>query len=159
MAKTKDIPSPEEEAERSTYRNSDGQFCFPTIGPRNALLVASKQYKVKGRRSSAFADMAHIRPEEEYAVICNGKGKPATKYSIDTRRAVVQRNGVLRSRARFELPWSLTFTLIYDEAIANPETMRDILHDAGNRIGIGDYRPARWGWFGRFEVTGMEVVK
>lgn len=159
VSKKKVIPTPEDEAEIGTYRDAEGRFVFPVIGPRNALLVASKKYKVKGRRSSFFEDLSHVRPEEEYAVICNGKGKPAKSYSIDSRRVVIQRNGVIRSRPKFELPWSITFSLIYDDQlISDPEIVRTIMQDAGNRIGIGDYRPARWGWFGRFEVLSMEVV-
>jgi hypothetical protein len=158
VGKTKAIPTPEEEAERSTYRNEQGDFVFPVLGPRNALLVASKKYKVKGRRSSFFEDIAHIQPAHEFAVIYNGDGEPADKYEIDTRRAVIQRNGVLRSRAKFPLPWSMTFELLYDEQlVSDPEIVRTILQDAGKRIGIGDYRPARWGWFGTFEVVEMEV--
>lgn len=152
VGKGKKVPSPEEQAEQSAYRNAEGQFVFPVIGPRNALLKAAKRYKVKGKRASLFEDVAHIQPEEDYAVILNGNGKPAKEYVVDTRRAVVQRNGVLRSRAKFEV-WSLRFALIYDAELTNPEVLRQVLEDAGNRIGIGDYRPACWGWFGRFTVA------
>ena len=154
-AKGKQIPTPAEEAELGTYRNEDGSFMFPVIGPRNALLVASKNYKAKGKRGSVFGDLAHIQPETEYAAILNGDGGPAKSYTKDTRRVVVQRNGVLRTRPRFE-NWSLRFGLLYDsELIKDPETLRVIMDDAGNRIGIGDYRPAKWGWFGRFKVKEL----
>lgn len=154
--KGKDIPTPEVEAERGCYRDEEGRFCIPSIGFRNALLVASKQFKGKGRKS-LFDTLAHIMTERELTPILDAKGKPAKSYVIDTRRAMVQRNGVMRSRPKFE-DWTALVELIYDETMfgehgenADP-VLRAVLIDAGNRIGVGDYRPARWGWFGRFTV-------
>lgn len=153
-AKGKTIPTPEEEAAMSTYRDADGRFVFPVIAPRNALLKAAKGYKVKGKRSSMFGLLAHIRPEQEFALILDGDGKPATSYAVDLRRVVTPstRGAVLRARARFET-WRLEFSLIYDEVlIPDPSILVTILADAGNQIGIGDYRPICGGWFGRFIV-------
>lgn len=32
------------------------------------------------------------------------------------------------------------------------ELLRSFLLEAGSRIGVGDYRPEKTGWFGRFTV-------
>jgi hypothetical protein len=37
--------------------------------------------------------------------------------------------------------------------------VRQLVDDAGQRIGLGDYRPARKGPFGRFKVVHWEQLK
>lgn len=48
--------------------------------------------------------------------------------------------------------WSLTFTLDVDTSVFDPKLVRALIDDAGKKIGLGDYRPARKGPFGRFVV-------
>ena len=66
----------------------------------------------------------------------------------DRRRVVVQRASNMRTRPRFN-EWSCAFELEVDETICDSKDVRQWLETAGNRVGLGDYRPM----FGRFEVV------
>ena len=64
---------------------------------------------------------------------------------------VVQRNRVLRTRAKFD-EWSCTFTLFVDDELVDQEQLEAWLDIAGRRIGLGDWRPEKSGTYGRFEA-------
>jgi hypothetical protein len=152
------LQSPEEEAFGRLYV-VDGEFCFPSNGIRKALITAASSWAspTGKKRGTLKGSIAHIRSEPEFCAIRNGK-KPVKTYEIDARRAVIQRNGVTRNRPRFP-NWELTVDLVYDDALlpGNPAVIKklfaDVLGDAGSRLGIGDYRPEKSGWFGRFLVV------
>lgn len=153
------IPTPEEEAKMGAYP-VNGHFALPGIAIRNSFLQACGMWKVKiagsKRPMSAKSVFAHLIVEPELVPILDKAGKkPLKEYTIDTRRAVVQRNGIMRSRPRFD-EWSVTAEFVYDDTILTEEhiaLVRQILTDAGQRIGVGDYRPHRSGWFGTFELA------
>ena len=152
------IPTPDEEASTKIYQDEHGRMCFPGIGPRNALIAAAGTFKVKTRGSSRAISsrpfFSTLRVEPELIPILDAKsGKVAKSYAVDTRRAVVQKQGVQRSRPRFE-GWRLDFELVGDEyelAIVEP-ILQPVLEYAGRVVGIGDYRPQKTGWFGTFEL-------
>ena len=70
---------------------------------------------------------------------------------------VVQRNRILRTRAKFD-EWACTFTLDCDDELVDKEQLESWLDIAGRRIGLGDWRPEKSGTYGRFEaeVTPLE---
>jgi hypothetical protein len=39
------------------------------------------------------------------------------------------------------------------------ELVRNLIDDAGSKVGIGDFRPERKGPFGRFKVTSWKIVE
>ena len=68
---------------------------------------------------------------------------------------VVQRSRILRTRAKFELPWSATFTVeVYDDEVGKDQLER-WLAIAGRSIGLGNWRPEKSGPYGRFELTSI----
>jgi len=154
--KGKAIYDPVVEAEAGLYID-DGKCCFPGIGVRNSIIKAAGDWKpLSGKkRGSLTTTVAHIIVEPEMIPIIDAKGKPMKSYDIDRRRAVVQRQGIIRSRPKFS-NWHLRFDIVYDADIipmddnATREMFTGLLNDAGKRVGIGDYRPAKTGWFGMF---------
>ena len=68
---------------------------------------------------------------------------------------VVQRNRILRTRAKFDLPWGCTFEADCDDELVSAEQLRQWLDIAGRRIGLGDWRPEKSGEFGRFAVADI----
>ncbi len=64
---------------------------------------------------------------------------------------VVQRNRVLRTRAKFD-EWSCAFTLDCDDELVDKDQLEAWLDIAGRRIGLGDWRPEKSGTYGRFEA-------
>ena len=71
---------------------------------------------------------------------------------------VVQRNRILRTRARFELPWSLEAHVFAATDLIAPERLRAWLEFAGQRIGLGDWCPERSGSHGRFRLDVLEPL-
>jgi len=150
------IPAPDVEAEAGCYRLADGTCALKGESFRAAALGAAGAWKMK--KSSARSRLAHIIVVEELVPLLRLDGTPISDYVIDKRRAIVQRQGIVRCRPRFD-EWSAVFTFEYDSMLVpEPKLIVDILQDAGGRIGVGDYRPARNGWFGRFNVRAYQVL-
>jgi len=152
--RTNNVPSPEEEAEKGCYRDSDGNLVFPAIAFRNALLRAASGMKV-GKKTLRSV-LAHIQTSEEYVSLIDPEtGEPLREYAIDMRRAVVQKQGIVRARPKLE-KWGAEIGLIVETDIV-PENISDILKsvldEAGRTVGVGDYRLERGGWFGTFRVV------
>ena len=75
---------------------------------------------------------------------------------VDSRPCVIQRSRIMRHRARLE-HWSFEFSLQIEEEIIPVDTIHEMLTDAGRRAGIGDFRAAKGGPFGRFQITSWKV--
>jgi len=55
--------------------------------------------------------------------------------------------------------WKLSFEMLYnDQLIADPEIIKEVLIEAGERVGILDFRPQKLGEFGTFSVTKFKVA-
>lgn len=147
------IPNPEEEAKAGLYWMPDkSSIGFPSMNILGSLIAASAQYKINKKAISGFV-AGSVSIEEE--MVSFG----TTQYEIDTRRAVVQRQGILRSRPLLR-NFKLNFTIAVDDDApsALPGLLPEILGEAGRRIGIGDFRPAKKGPFGKFIVTKFEPI-
>jgi len=58
----------------------------------------------------------------------------------------------MRNRPRLD-NWTTTFTLQYAPTLLTAAQLRQVVDDAGSRVGLGDFRPEKKGMFGRFQVT------
>lgn len=153
--KTKRIPSAEEEAETATYRTADGVLGFPSIGIRNAMITAAGAFKHKTRSWKGFVSHVQIEPAD-LLLLTDADGNLITNYEIDVRRCVIKgRGAILRARPLVKT-WSTSFTFLVDKSMLPTDDphglIKTFLLEAGSRIGIGDYRPEKTGWFGRFTV-------
>ena len=114
----------------------------------------------KGQRVSKKAAMPYFSAAlliaDEWFPFIDDNGEPLVRYSVDIRRAVIQRQGISRARPRIELPWNLSCAFEYNEGLINTQALAQVLAIAGQTVGIGDYRVERKGWFGRF--TSGEVI-
>lgn len=151
------IPEPEVEAEAGTYRMADGTCALKGEAFRAATVAASSSWKGKGRKS-LLGVVSHIIVVEELVQLRRLDGSPISDYVIDRRRAIVMGKGIMRSRPRYD-EWSCSFHIEFDaELIENPLILVQILHDAGQRMGVGDYRPSRKGFFGRFKIREYAIL-
>jgi hypothetical protein len=150
------IPTPEVEAEAGCYRLAEGTLCIKGDSFRGALLGAAGAWKKKGKATMKSA-LSHVTVTEELIALKHKDGTPITSYEIDSRRAMVQKNGIIRNRPKFS-DWSCELSIEYDPAlVSDPRIICDILNDAGARMGVGDYRPSKNGWFGRFTVRSYRL--
>lgn len=153
--KRKSIPTPEEEAERSAYRLPSGQLYIKGEAFRGSLLKAVSGYKIKKTSAKVVFAAGVFLMDEECPLVHPQTGNPLTDYVIDTRRAVVQGNGVQRSRARVNA-WRTRVRVEYDEEILTPEIILQFLERAGQFVGVGDQRPGAPktpGQFGTYTVA------
>lgn len=149
--------STEKDAKNSAYMAEiDGkmQLYIPNQALYSMIINTAKQYRIR-RTSLASLLAGTIRVEPEKVPL------GTDEYVIDERAVVIQRQRVLKGRAK--LPeWSASFQLVYNskrlpDGIEN--TLKEILEDAGTRMGLLDYRPQHKGWFGTFAVESFVPVK
>lgn len=150
---------PADEARKSAYITEvDGkeQLYIPSYALYSMLIRTAGRYKEPGKRTSMsglLAGTIRIEPEKILLGHCN--------YEIDERPVIINGSRVLKWRAK--LPeWSAKFTIIYNRNILTGtavESLKNMLEDAGLRMGLLDYRPQHKGWFGTFEVVNFEMIK
>ncbi len=143
----------EDEARKSAYMAEiDGkeQLYVPGFNVYTMILKSSGRRKIgKSSARGLLAGLMKVLPDK----IPLG----TDKYEIDSRGVVIGRARVIRHRAC--LPeWTLNFEILYEsDVIANPNIIREILEEAGYRMGLLDYRPQHLGPFGTFTVTKFEA--
>ena len=69
---------------------------------------------------------------------------------------VVKGSRLMRTRARFDPPWTCCFTVDCDDELIDISQLERWLDIGGRRIGLGDWRPEKSGEFGRFTVVSIE---
>ena len=148
----KRIPEPEVEAAAGVYRDADGFIAMRASAFRSAILSACKNFKIG--KDTAIARMAPgvLEVGDEFCRLLHPATKePLTKWEVDIRRAVVQRQAVLRARPLFR-EWLTYVTFEIDVDFVTEEQVLDRFCAAGKAKGVGDYRIEKRGRFGQFEV-------
>ena len=144
-------PTPEEDAQKSAYIDKDGRFYIPGRCVYSFILASASGYKL-GKRSAVATLAGCVRVEPEEIVL------EEKSYEIDLRRVVIQKQGILKARAKFN-KWHCSFKIIYDDSwIPKDDFIRQIFEDGGRRVGLLDYRPAKRGPYGTFEVVKWELI-
>lgn len=136
-------------AESVAYRNKDGQLYIPSRCLKSAIINAASWYKFgKKNAKPIIAGCLTIQP---YEILLGTK-----EYTIDLRPVVVQRARIIRARPRLD-EWKINFQIIYNEKMIGESTLiQEILEEAGQRVGILDNRPQKYGENGTFKVTKFE---
>lgn len=144
--------TPRESAKRVCYEDEDGKLYYPTTNIYSCLIEAGKfhkdgKVKVTTARSSLIPAGVMIDGETIYF-------KEPQTWEVDSRAVVVPSTGgrIVCHRPRLDT-WCLEFTLILDTKMFSPKFIRTLVDDAGSKVGLGDFRPARKGIYGRFVVT------
>lgn len=156
------IPAPDIEAEAGAYRLPDGQLAMPSASVYGAIVTAAMSYSMAqtGRQSKKSAKTfaaAALSPEQELLPLYRDR-EPIYEYEIDTRRCVLNgRAAVQRSRAKVVAPWVLECSFVWRPELP-VEALRDLIKDAGTVIGIGNYRPEKKGWFGKFHLGELTIT-
>lgn len=156
----KTIPLAEQEAAASRYLLPDGNFYMPAVAVRGALIGGGTGYRIGKVGAPGVLSGAVGLLIGEFPLLDGDKNPyPGDRYSIDTRRVVLkargQAVGVMRSRARVELPWMIEAIFEFDSELCSLENVKTALARGGKKAGLMDYRPGTKGWFGKFEVTDI----
>jgi hypothetical protein len=81
-------------------------------------------------------------------------------WQVDTRAVRIPSTGgrILCHRPSFN-DWRISFTAEVDTSMITVKLFREIVDAAGKRIGLGDFRPATKGPFGKFVVTSWKELE
>ena len=145
---------PRDEATKNAYIANDGTYFFSAFSIPNAMGNAGANHKATGsRKSLRFVVPSAIRMATDTITILNGSG-PAKTFEVDSRPVTIPatKGRVMRHRPRFN-QWGARFELEVDDDLLSEEMAHQLLSEAGQSIGIGDFRPEKRGPFGRFIVT------
>lgn len=164
-----------------TYLYSDGEsLCMLSDAVMVALRFAGAKMTMKKQESFKAATQSGILIDQEFMPIVTPKGKVAASkieklkplpfddqakaveslgFKLDIRRAVVGTSKHVRVRPRFDA-WELKFSLVVTEPAITREVLVQLFEIAGQRSGIGDWRPSakKSGPFGRF-TTELSQAK
>ena len=144
------------ECQTALWLDDRGFVTVPAASIRSMIETAARKLKqgpqvreglmIVGRQTFKYDVKALGRTVEELG-----------KNAQFTTGVVVQRNRVMRTRARFPA-WSLVFIVDAEEELVDIDQLGTWLDIGGRRIGLGDWRPEKSGEHGRFEVVSVESM-
>lgn len=150
--------TPQEQAATKLYIDQAGKPIIPQPNLLRCIIDAGTYFKVgKSKVTTQKSSMLPACVDIEGIAI---PIKHKEKWEVDTRPVRIPSTGgrILCHRPSFN-DWRLEFTLVIDTEMIQPQLVRDIMDAAGKRIGLGDFRPACKGPFGRFRVDLWELAK
>jgi len=157
-----DHGTPREQAEKVVYRDDNGLFYFPSSWITGSIREAGSNHKLRGsRKSTKFVVPAAIRVVSPDIPLLNGDGKSRIKdYEVDSRPVTIPatKGRIMRHRPRFDC-WSAKFPLVINDDLLPEEFVQQLLTEAGQSQGIGDFRPNTRGPFGCFRVVSWAKAK
>ena len=147
-----DKGSPAEQAEKKLYRGLKDELIIPQPNLFSCVIDGGKFHKagkskVTTLKSSLIPSCVEIIETEIPIISKEG-------WRVDSRAVRIPSTGgrIIAHRPMFD-DWELKFSVELDTEFMSEKMFRQILDDAGKRIGLGDYRPACKGPFGKFVVT------
>ena len=142
VTKKRDVKA---EAKKFLYKTKKGRLYVPARALKGCLIQAAA-YKKAGKFALRPLLAAGIRVDGS-EILLN-----TNKYELDLRTVVIQRQRVVKARPKIK-NWKLNFKLIINDDLIAPDIIRTVLEEAGERVGILDFRPQKLGEFGTFRVT------
>lgn len=154
----RDRGTPLEIAESKLYLGLGGKEMIPQPNLLRCLVEGGRFHKA-GKTQLTTAKSSHLYGcvDIEGAEIAIVHSQP---WKVDTRAVRIPATGgrILAHRPMFD-DWALEFFVNLDTEILGAKVFRMVVDDAGKRIGLGDFRPATKGPYGKFVVTKWEEVK
>lgn len=146
-----DRGTPQEQAESHLYKGIKGDLILPQPNLFSCIIEGGKFFKAG--KSKITTMRSSLIPA---AVVINEIEIPIEHkepWVVDTRAVRIPATGgrIQRHRPMFH-DWRLTFTVELDTTEIGVKLFRQIVDAAGSKIGLGDFRPACKGPFGRFRV-------
>ena len=145
------------EAQRSLWLNKSRAPTIPATAIR-AMIESGARKRKQGpqvRGGLMVLSTAFDYDREKYGTGIEELGR-STQFTVPV---VVNRSRILRTRAKFELPWSCTFEVDVDDEQIDQDNLLEWLDIAGRQIGLGDWRPEKSGMFGRFTASKIDESK
>lgn len=150
-----DRGTPQEIAKSKLYIGLDGKPMIPQPNLLRCLVEGGRFHKAgRAQITTNKSSLLYACVDIEGAEV---KLHVKQDWKVDTRAVRIPATGgrILAHRPMFD-DWALEFLLALDTDIIGAQTFRNIVDDAGRRIGLGDFRPATKGPYGKFVVTRWE---
>ena len=148
--------NPKGMAESKLYVNSDGKLYQPSTHIMGSLVEAGKQKKVVGKGKATYSKIVGYAVQVEPYEILHKK----QKWDVFSVLAV---NPTTKGRNMLSRPilksWELDFEITFDNEEIQVPIMKELLEIAGKVAGLGDWRPAKKGPYGKFQVTSFKEIK
>ena len=136
---------PDAEMSDSCYRLPDGQFGFPGIAFKQAIVRAAKAAGIAMTDArGAFQISGDLLPLRA--------GDPQLRAD---RVVIGKQTTTIAYRPQF-WPWEIDLEILYNVRSITAEQLINLLELAGFGVGVGDWRPECNGQFGRFQVKRQE---
>jgi len=138
--------------EDKLYLTQDGKPYVPSAYIRNALIEAGKAVQIRGKRKATYSKLlgSTLIVQPDVILINSTSGwKPFTTTAVNP----ATKGRVTVTRPMFE-DWRLEFEVVIPDDIIE-EDFAKIFDEAGRYVGIGDWRPAKKGMYGKFIVTKL----
>jgi hypothetical protein len=149
---TADRGTPLQICETKLYRDNEEKNCIPQPNLLRCLIEGGSFHKSgKKQITTQKSSLLYACWDIEGVTISLQHKQP---WKVDTRPVRIPATGgrILRHRPMFD-DWSLAFDMSIDTSIIDLKLSRQIIDDAGKRVGLGDFRPQTKGPFGKFVVT------
>lgn len=152
-----DKGTPREQATGKLYVGQNGQPTIPQPNLFRCLIDGGKFFesgeeKVTTQKTSLIPACVEIAGVEIPIV-------HREPWEVDTRAVRIPSTGgrILCHRPSFN-DWRLSFEVTVDTDILTVRLLREIFDASGKRIGLGDFRPACKGPFGKFVVAAWKEL-
>jgi hypothetical protein len=139
-----------DDIESYVYRTDSGELALPGEYLRQSIIHAAKfRQDPRSPRKSAMdlfkAGVVSLTPLASL-------GTKDWAY-LDTRRVMIQRSGINRTRPAMRVGWKASFELMVNTPeYIDRQILREVIEQAGRLIGVGDFRPT----YGRFGIVQFE---
>ena len=140
----------------SLYLDKDGAPTLPETAFRAVIETGARKLKQGPQVREGL--LVESVDEFIYDRSLGTTAEQLAKTAQFTTGVVVQRNRILRTRAKFD-EWGAIFTIEVDDELVDRTQLGTWLDIAGRRIGLGDWRPEKSGLYGRFETVEIKEIK
>ena len=148
--------TPEKSAEKKLYVNDEGKLYQPETHIKGSLVEAGKDQKVVGKGKSTYSKIVGYAVEINPFEILHKKQKWIPYSVLAVCPSTRGRNLLHRPMLK---DWELDFEITFDDEQIPASILKECLERAGKFVGIGDWRPAKKGRFGKFQVTSYKEKK
>lgn len=146
----------EQMAHSKLYVNPEGELYQPSTHIYGALIEAGKHKKVVGKGKATYSKIVgyavQIDPFEIKHEIQKWEIFSILAVNPNTKGRNLLHRPILKS-------WKLNFNISFEEDEIAPSIMKELFEIAGKVAGIGDWRPAKKGPYGKFQVVSWTEAK
>jgi hypothetical protein len=148
--------TPREAALKTAYRGEGGALYFPAENIFACIVCAGKYHKIGKNKVTTMKSSLIPAGLTMLSTACLFN---TDEFEVDSRSVVIPSTGgrIMKHRARLD-QWKTIFSIEVDGSLISEKMARQIIDDAGSKVGLGDFRPDRKGSFGKFKVIKWEKV-